>query len=350
MDLETLVKKTFGIDAEIISKTEMEKGASSRRYFRIELKGLTAPSTAVVMQLPKDPMVSDEVQSLETSEELSFVNIQRFMTDSQLRVPKIYLNAADEECLILEDLGNETLNSKIKTCSAKEIEQWYLAAVDLLSKMHRNMQPLNENCFASKRYFDRDLLRWELDHYLKWGLYEYKGLKSLDERIVDELNEAFDELADEIASLPFGFVHRDYQSRNLMVTPGKISKNNLAIIDFQDAMTGPRVYDLVALLNDSYVDLPGDVQKRLIDRYTTRMNLSRSEVQYEFDLITVQRKLKDGGRFVFIDREKGDPSFLPFVEKSFSRVARVLWRLPGHSQLKNALVKIDPENFSKPEH
>src|SRR5262249_984311 len=113
-----------------------------------------------------------------------------------------------------------------------------------------------------------------------------------------------------------GFVHRDYQSRNLMVREGA-SGAELVWIDFQDALLGPRVYDLVALLNDSYQTFDrGFVEARLDDfaRTSGLDEAARVALGREFDVVTVQRKLKDAGRFVFIDRVKKNPAFLPYFE------------------------------------
>ena len=58
------------------------------------------------------------------------------------------------------------------------------------------------------------------------------------------------------------FVHRDYHSRNLMLT----AENNPGILDFQDALEGPLTYDLVSLLKDCYVSWPEEtVRKRALD-------------------------------------------------------------------------------------
>ena len=345
MNLDSMVAEAFGSDARIVEKVEMEKGASSRRYFRLSLRGSGAPSSAVLMVLPDDALGSDEVTGEAQVEELPFVNMQRHLADAGVPVPGIHLAAVDRGAVILEDLGTTTLNGLLAGMDPAQVGAWYLAAVELLAKMHGTMWPIPEGCQACERRFDFDLLRWELDHYREWGLEAVHG--PLEGGVRTQLDAAFDDLAREIAALPLGFVHRDYQSRNLMVVGEAPSHRSYSVIDFQDGLTGPRVYDLVALLNDSYVDLPREVQKRIIDRYALKTRIPRSEVQYEFDLITVQRKLKDGGRFVFIDRVKGDPSFLPFVEKSFSRVAGVLWRLPGHQALKEALSAADPARFSK---
>ncbi len=344
MDTQQLVRAAFGPQAELTKEEGMEKGASSRRYRRLHLAGDGVPSSAVLMELPDEAMKSDEQTAGSVPGELPFINMQKAMAACGLPVPRVYLDAVRDGAVLLEDLGVETLNARIAGRSAEEVEDWYAEAADLLARMHQSMWPVPAGCQAQEREFDFSLLRWELDHYREWGIEALRGQPlATPER--EALDGAFDELAREVAALPRGFVHRDYQSRNLMVTGPTPRARHLSIIDFQDGLQGPRVYDLVALLNDSYVDLPPDVQSRVIERYARRTRIPRGEVQYEFDIITVQRKLKDGGRFVFIDRVKGDPSYLPFVEKSFLRVRRVLERLPGHGELKSALAAADPVHF-----
>jgi aminoglycoside/choline kinase family phosphotransferase len=166
-------------------------------------------------------------------------------------------------------------------------------------------------------------LRWELDHFREWGLEARGRTLSADDRQVME--GVFDRLAARIAALPRGFVHRDYQSRNLMVVRGE-----LVWIDFQDALLGPRAYDLVALLFDSYQELDLAFVRARLDDYGRAASLTedaQKELGRQVDLIAVQRKLKDAGRFVFIDRVKHDPSFLPYVTPTLRKVGRTLDQL-----------------------
>jgi len=140
-------------------------------------------------------------------------------------------------------------------------------------------------------------------------------------------------LAQRIAGWPRVFVHRDYQSRNLMVRAGE----GLCWIDFQDALLGPRIYDLVALLNDSYQTFDRSFVEARLDDYARARGMSaaeRAEVGREFDLVTVQRKLKDAGRFVFIDRVKRNPSFLRFVEPTVAKVRASLSRLEDDPDMR----------------
>jgi aminoglycoside/choline kinase family phosphotransferase len=122
-----------------------------------------------------------------------------------------------------------------------------------------------------------------------------------------------------------------------------------AVIDFQDALLGPRQYDLVALLRDSYVELPADLVERMIRRYLEKLaaaggpRLAYPAFREVFDLLTVQRKLKDAGRFVFIDRVKGNPSFLPSIPASLRYVRDAFARRPDLGGLQELLARHVPE-------
>jgi hypothetical protein len=320
--------------------------ASSRKYHRVVMKEGFDPATMIVMELPPDALASDEIQAGGAPGELPFLNMARHLKNAGLPVPGILLDAVADGLVLLEDLGDTTLVKNIEGMEEDQIRQWYFAAVDLMARMHETMWPLPAPCVASSRCFDYKLLRWELDHYREWGAEAMLGVV-LDPARRGALDAAFDALATEVAALPLGFVHRDYQSRNLMITGPDPCPDSIVIIDFQDALAGPRVYDLVALLNDSYVDLSRETQIAVVERYARTRGIDPLELLREFDLVTVQRKLKDGGRFIFIDRVKGNPSFLPFVDVSFGRVNAALARLPGHGELKSALAAVDPQRFSR---
>jgi aminoglycoside/choline kinase family phosphotransferase len=122
-----------------------------------------------------------------------------------------------------------------------------------------------------------------------------------------------------------------------------------AVIDFQDALLGPRQYDLVALLRDSYVDLPADLVDRMIARYLRALArlggpvLDPVAFRATFNLLTVQRKLKDAGRFVFIDRVKKNPGFLPSIPLSLRYVRDAFSRRPDLAELQAVLAGHVPE-------
>jgi aminoglycoside/choline kinase family phosphotransferase len=145
----------------------------------------------------------------------------------------------------------------------------------------------------------------------------------LSESATTALSDSFARIVDEVIAMPYGLAHRDFQSKNLMVSAG----GGLTVIDFQDALRGPRTYDLAALLCDSYVPLDLALQESMIDRYAALRRIDPEAVHREFWWVALHRKLKDAGRFVFIDRERRNPDFLQWFPQSLVYVGRAARRV-----------------------
>jgi aminoglycoside/choline kinase family phosphotransferase len=237
-------------------------------------------------------------------------------------VPEILVDDTQGRVLLLEDLGDETFGERLAEAPRARWLELYAEAAQLLARMHERCERGEPSeSIAFRRSFDRKLLRWELDHFRRWGLERMYG--PLEGRDAAELVACFEALCDQLGELRQGFVHRDYQSRNLMYAPD----GTLTVIDFQDALRGPLVYDLVALLCDSYVDLDSALQRATLDCYAVARDFSAaqtSELHRAFHLVAVQRKLKDAGRFVFIDQVRGNPSFLPYFGQSLRYAGRAV--------------------------
>ncbi len=318
--LEELVRRTFDAD---LRATPMPGGASTRRYFRIDLPG----RSAVAMFVPEGAK-PEEVQKAHDGTRWPFLEVRDLLAERGIDVPSVLAEDTERGWLVIEDLGDETLaNWLAKRPGDKPM--LYTKAVQDLARGQSVLAELPQGCVVSSRTFDFDLLRWEIEHFKEWGL-DARG-KPLADADVARWNAIADRLARRVAELPKGFVHRDYQSRNLMVVPSDPPR--LVWIDFQDALLGPRVYDLVALLNDSYQEFDRAFVEARLGDYADAAGLSpegRASLAPEFDLVTVQRKLKDAGRFVFIDRQKGNPSFLKFVTPTIHKVNGALARLAAH--------------------
>jgi aminoglycoside/choline kinase family phosphotransferase len=319
--------------------TPLKGQLSTRRYYRVELAPAQGqPASLIAMQLPaEDP---DDVALKQAH---AFVDIQAFITHSGLRAPHIYGDARaqlQQRLLLLEDLGDETFDTRLQSLPRARWDVLYGVAIDHLARLHEaGAQADPSSCIALRRHFDATLLRWELDHFREWGLEAlHQPLAAADR---SELDAHFDALTAAIVALPQGLVHRDYQSRNLMWAPD----GELAIIDFQDAFLGPAPYDLVALLCDSYVAVDPQLQAAMLQRYAEQRAYSaaqHSALVRGFRLIAVQRKLKDAGRFIFIDRVRKNPSFLGYYPASLEYVARALAGLPELAPLQHCLQRVVP--------
>jgi aminoglycoside/choline kinase family phosphotransferase len=305
----------------------MPGGASTRRYFRVRLP--RAPA-AVAMFVPDGAKPEEVAQGAPAAARWPFLEIRELLASRAVDVPVLHGEDPARGWLLLEDLGDDTLAVYL-TAHPDRREALYVRAVTDLAHAQASLAALPARSVVAARAFDAELLSWEIHHFREWAL-EARGiaLSPDDRRLFDGLAER---LAGTIAGWPRAFVHRDYQSRNLMVRPGE----KLCWIDFQDALLGPRVYDLVALLNDSYQVFDRPFVEARLDDYAAARGLGAEEralLGREFDRVTVQRKLKDAGRFVFIDRVKGNPSFLPFVEPTIAKVRASLARLADDEDMR----------------
>jgi len=293
--------------------TPIPGGASPRRFYRTEVDGVRA----VVMLVPPD--TGDVAFARERGRGWPFLEVRELLARGGVRVPSLLAESVAEELLLVEDLG-ETLAAHLERYP-DEREPLYRVAVRDLAQAQAALAVLPEDSVVRLRAFDRALFGAELEHFWDWAIAA---------RAVSAPHQPFqrarDYLLHALTALPLGFSHRDYQSRNLIVT----AEGALGWIDFQDALLGPRAYDLVALLCDSYQPFDRAFVEARLDDYAAARSLADNErraLGREFDLLTVQRKLKDAGRFVFIEKKRGDPSFLPFVRPTLDIVLDALARL-----------------------
>ncbi|MBK8171376.1 MAG: phosphotransferase [Sandaracinaceae bacterium] len=338
LTLAPSLTKLFGHIPAALEIKKLRGDASTRSYYRVFTPNEN-PKSLIVMHLPADALKSDEATSDAKPQELPFLNVHRLMAARGVAVPRIYVEDVPNRILLLEDLSDETFEARLIARGKGAWEELYGEAIDLLVAMHEKMAKPEPESIIYSRGFDEKLLRWELDHFREWGVEAPYG--ELDRDVRADLDRRFDAIAKEVASLPRGFVHRDYQSRNLMWAP-RTEEGELVVIDFQDALMGPICYDLVALLCDSYVDIPESLQLSMIARYADKRGLDRKAFTRAFWLQTVQRKLKDAGRFVFIDRVRANPDFLPWFAPSLVYVGRALKHLDGLEGLDALLKNIVP--------
>jgi aminoglycoside/choline kinase family phosphotransferase len=307
----------------------MPGGASTRRYLRVR----TRATSLVAMFVPD--AAPEEATSGAASTRWPFLEVQELLRGRGVRVPGVLAEACTEGLLLIEDLGDETLAAFLERAPVRRADVYRTAVTDL-ARAQRSLRALPERSIIAARAFDETLLRWELDHFREWAL-DARG-RPLPPAERARFDALADRLSRRIAAWPRGFVHRDYQSRNLMVLDrGRGADPELVWLDFQDALLGPRVYDLVALLNDSYQSFDRPFIEARLDEFAAAAGLDaagRAELGREFDVVTVQRKLKDAGRFVFIDRVKKNPAFLPYFEPSLAKVRAALDRLAGEEDMR----------------
>ena len=125
--------------------------------------------------------------------------------------------------------------------------------------------------------YDKALLTRELDLFPEWYLSKHLQIE-LNTKQKEDLAKVFGLLLENNLSQAQVIVHRDYHSRNLMVT----DKNNPGILDFQDAVYGPITYDLASLYRDAYIEWEEPEQMDWLIRYWDQARKAGLPVQSEF--------------------------------------------------------------------
>lgn len=335
--VERILHDKLKLTAPLAQIVKLHGDASYRTYYRAKLSD---GQTFIVMQMPSGKAsVSEEITNFEgTHRELPFINIARFLSMRGIPTPTMYCYSEGDHLMIIEDLGDDLMVKRVDGADRTTQLYWYRKAIDLLVKIQQETSEGDgEECVALARSFDATLLNWEFDHFLEYGIEARIGMK-MEEGDLKTFNSETRTMSEKISALPYSFTHRDFQSRNLLIRNG-----DLSVIDFQDALLGPAAYDLVSLLRDSYVRLADDVLEELIRYYADLSMRRHDELRAEFDLVTIQRKLKDAGRFAYIDRVKGNPDFLKYIPTSLGYVKAALDRMPRHQKFYNVLKRYVPE-------
>jgi aminoglycoside/choline kinase family phosphotransferase len=229
-------------------------------------------------------------------------------------VPEPFAHDPDSGLILCEDLGEVRLYDHLhggRGAGEGEVLRLYGEAVRELARMQiRGGEGFQESwCWQTARY-DRELmLERESGYFLQALCRDLLGL----EPDRDALAREFASIADRAAAAPATyFLHRDYQSRNLMLTNG-----TLRIIDFQGGRRGPLAYDLASLLIDPYVGLPERVQEELLEEYLQEMvqltGYDPDRFREEYRYLALQRNLQILGAFAFLGGQRGKGFFLPFI-------------------------------------
>ena len=299
--------------------------ASFRRYFRASFDG----QTVIVMDAP--PQHEDCAP---------FLRVAEILAATGVHVPEILAQNLELGFLLLSDLGNTTflhaLNERIERA-----HELYGEATDALVKMQLAYQA------DSLPAYDEALLQRELDLFPDWYIAKHLQI-DLTEKQQAALRAVFSRILQNNLAQPKVLVHRDYHSRNLMVT-----SPNPGIIDFQDAVHGPITYDLVSLLKDAYIHWD---EERILDwaiRYWEKarktglpVSADFAEFYRDFEWMGVQRHLKVLGIFARLNYRDGKAAYLNDMPLVMHYLRKACERYRELDPLLNLLDELHPAESS----
>ena len=265
--------------------------ASFRRYFRITSKNPDF-GTLIVMDAPPQHEPLD-----------AFIKVDLLLLAAGLNVPKILEQNIAEGFLLLNDLGTKTYLAELNNETADSL---YQEATHALVQMQLASTP------DVLPNYDEALLQRELDLFPDWYLHKHRNIKLTDLQEA-QLKNSFALIIENNLAQAKVYVHRDYHSRNLMVT----AINNPGVIDFQDAVYGPITYDASSLWRDAYIAWPED---RVIDwvikfweegrKVGLPMPSDFGQFYRDFEWMGLQRHLKVLGIFARLFHRDGKEGYL----------------------------------------
>ncbi len=285
--------------------------ASFRRYFRLQ-KG---DDSFIVMDAP--PPQEDC---------LPFIRVAGYLEAMGLNAPRVIEADLEQGYLLLTDLGSTLYLDRLEA-DVSSAEVLYADALRALAVMQNRGAAYQ----ALLPPYDEALLRFELSLFHDWLCGKHLGIE-FDAAQESAWKSLCDLLVRNALDQPQVFVHRDYHSRNLMVT----NENSPGILDFQDAVEGPLTYDLVSLLKDCYIRWPAGRTAQWVSNYYGLLDKSMHEAITEqdfiraFELMGVQRHLKAAGIFARLNHRDGKPGYMLDIPRTLSYIVDLL---PRHDEL-----------------
>ncbi len=309
--------------------------ASSRRYYRVSLGDKSW--VLMVWEAFTDPQI------------FPFLSTHGYFQHSGVRVPGLYDFSEKKGLFLIEDLGDLSLEKYVWNCiTENSLLKTYTKVMDQLIRIHslcfEEKHP--EACTAYKQEFSVEKLFQELN-FSKTHLF--KGLLKTPMSTTEEkkLDREFRTLCERLYRSPQVICHRDFHSRNVMLTSDEV-----VIIDFQDARMGPVVYDLVSLFHDSYVSLDSTFTGYLMQYYKNhfphfdKLQLDGEQWQDFFEQQTLQRCFKACGSFAFFTSFKkpgNNRSYLHYIQPTLSKILEKIKNRGHYPVWEKLLEKSKPQ-------
>ena len=305
---------------------QLTPDASTREYFRIDWKG----QQAIACVYP-EPFVASEQ---------TYLDVTHLFLKGGLPVAEIYSFDEDLGIIVQEDFGDTILRDVLAKSDEGRRDELINESIMLIARIQAATEAaFDTNSIASRLKFDTEKLLWELnffrEHY--FGTLKKVSLTPAENAILDR---DFLSLAHELEGRAAVLCHRDFHAANLMLD----ARDQLRIIDHQDARIGASSYDLVSLLLDRVTEPPSAkwlmTKRRLLLTYRKKLNLpavDEDDFTYEFRLQTVQRCLKAIGTFSFQSVNRGKTYFLPYIKPMFEIVHRALSNMDRFPELSSII-------------
>lgn len=322
------IKKNGLINADRIALTS---DASFRRYERIkgQNRGL------MLMDAPP-----------EKENIVPFINIDKYLIRRGLSAPEIYADDIANGLMLLEDFGDDSftnvLSGKSLLSSKYDEKELYLAAIDVLIQLGRSTLP------TKTPDYDGELLLKECTKLTDWYLPNVNPNANTNV-VIEEYIKIWEDLLKFNKVSEDVVVLRDYHADNLMWLPMRNGVMNVGLLDFQDAVIGSPVYDIVSLLEDARRDVSKKTVDACISHYlNTRKSIDKKAFEVAYAILAAQRNCKIVGIFARLAIRDNKPKYLHYLPRVWKHIGKGLEH-PSLKPLKKWFDEFLPDEMRKPE-
>jgi len=294
------------------------KGGSDRAFYRVRVP---SGATFIFMEF-----------GTEVEENAYWAEINRFMTEIGIPVPRIIAYDSRRRFMLLEDLGDADLYS-LRDQPWRKRRRCCLMALSAIHRLHRTPIADVPDSLQLCRGYDRPLYAWEHAYFRENFVEAVCGL-SLSGPQERDWAEEMEALIDRLQKIPECLIHRDFQSQNIM-----IRNDRPVLLDFQGMRKGNLFYDLASLICDPYVSFSPSERNELVAFYYRIM-----EPDYSFEKFTgyfwegaVQRLMQALGAYGFLGLKKNKPAFLPHMANGLKNLLTAVDNAGGLATLSRLL-------------
>ena len=236
--------------------------------------------------------------------------INKILNKNKILAPKLYKENYSKNYIEIQDFGNETIYNKLNKIKNNQLG-YFKRIINLLNRIQLIKNRKIKN-FKNKDYiiskYDKKILIKEANLFCDW--YVKNNLTKLKkDKFSKEFKKIIKQLIFNLKLKNNFFVHRDFHVSNLMLV-----KNQIGLIDSQDALIGNRAYDLASLIDDVRLETSEQLKKKIFNFYIKKQKkLDKRKFKNDFEILSILRNLKIIGIFTRLAIRDGKKSYLKMI-------------------------------------
>ena len=267
--------------------------AGLRDYLSVETKN----SSHIIMDCPPS------YASIEP-----FIKVAGFLNANGFSAPEIIKSDIKNGFLILEDFGNLSVKDYLLKHDSIEQKNIYYSSIDLLIQLQNTFPP------EDLKLFDNNLLLAELATFTDYYI-PYKTGKNVSKGDLEEFNEIWEDILASQEPFNNSIILRDYHVENMMYLGSRQGIKKLGLLDFQDALIGSPVYDLVSILEDARIDVDRNFALNCASYFAQKKQVDLQHTILNYHILGAQRNLRILGVFARKYVKDKDDTYLQYIPR-----------------------------------